>query len=457
MFEPIEAIKEFVRCKSVSTDPTYGEGMERSRQYVVGLLEGLGLSVETVNTPLHPIVLASRTGPPSWPHVIIYGHYDVQPPDPIENWTSPPFEPEVRGNRLYGRGAVDNKGPLLAHISAVGKLLEKHAELPLKITFLIEGEEEIGSPSFSGFLQNHKDRLQADFVLLSDTASVSPEQLVITTGLRGILSLELKVKGPRVDLHSGIHGGVVMNPIQSVTEMCASLHDSDGRINIPGFYNDVLDASDWEREELGSIADNKDDYLKLLGTKAFHTERMIDPFEAIRFRPTIEFNGIGGGYSGEGTKTVIPSSAFAKISCRLVPNQDPVRIQNLLIGCLREKCSSKVSLEILEGHCGEPYLVVPPGKGNTPADQSPILAKAFQAAEESITEVAGRKHLYLREGGSIPIIADLKKVVGLDSLMIGLCMPEDNLHSPNESIHLGVFENGCAVSEGILSRLAGVS
>ena len=235
MFEPIEAIKEFVRCKSVSTDPTYGEGMERSRQYVVGLLEGLGLSVETVNTPLHPIVLASRTGPPSWPHVIIYGHYDVQPPDPIENWTSPPFEPEVRGNRLYGRGAVDNKGPLLAHISAVGKLLEKHAELPLKITFLIEGEEEIGSPSFSGFLQNHKDRLQADFVLLSDTASVSPEQLVITTGLRGILSLELKVKGPRVDLHSGIHGGVVMNPIQSVTEMCASLHDSDGRINIPGF------------------------------------------------------------------------------------------------------------------------------------------------------------------------------------------------------------------------------
>ena len=457
MFEPVEAIKEFVRCGSVSTDPAYGEEMERSRRYVAGLLGSLGLSVETVITPLHPIVLASRTGPPDWPHVIIYGHYDVQPPDPVENWTSPPFEPEVRGDRLYGRGAADNKGPLLAHISAVGRLLEKHAELPLRITFLIEGEEEIGSPSFSGFLQNHKDRLQADFVLLSDTGSISPEQLVITTGLRGILTLELEVKGPRIDLHSGIHGGVVMNPIQAVAELCASLHDSEGHINIPGFYDDVLDASDWEREELVRIAGNKDDYLDFLGTKEFHTEKKIDPFEAIRFRPTLEFNGIGGGYSGKGVKTVIPSSAFAKISCRLVPDQDSVRIRDLLIGCLRERCSPKVTLEIREGHCGESYLVVPPGKDNTPGDQSPILAEAFEAAEESITKAVGRKPFYLREGGSVPIIADLKTVVGLDSIMIGLCTPEDNLHSPDESIHLGMFKNGSAVSEGILGRVARVS
>ncbi len=457
MFEPIEAIKEFVRGPSVSTDPDYSEGMKRSRQFVAGLLRGLGLGVETVDTPLHPILLASRAGPPDWPHVVIYGHYDVQPPDPLENWTSPPFEPEVRGDRLYGRGAADNKGPLLAHVCAVGRLLEKFPDLPLRITFLIEGEEEIGSPSFCNFLRKYKDRLEADFVLLSDTGSVSTEQLVITTGLRGIVCLVLEAKGPRVDLHSGIHGGVVLNPIQAVAELCASLHDSEGRVNIPGFYDDVIDPSEWEREELAKIELNKDDYAGFLGVSEFHTERGMDPFEAIRFRPTLEFNGIGGGYSGEGVKTVIPSSAFVKISCRLVPNQDPFRIRDLLVNCLKERCSPKVTLEIAEGHCGASYLVVPPGRNNTPADQSPILAKAFTAAEESITKRVGTKPLYLREGGSVPIIADLKSVVGLDSIMIGLCTQEDNLHSPNESIHLGMFENGSSVSEAILGRVAGVS
>jgi acetylornithine deacetylase/succinyl-diaminopimelate desuccinylase-like protein len=379
----------------------------------------------------------------------------VQPADPLNLWQTAPFEPEQRGNRLYGRGAADNKGPLMAHIAAVARLLERRPDLPLKITFMIEGEEEIGSPSFPAFLRQYQSELsRADFVLLSDTGIPNEDQVVITCGLRGLVLCDLEVTGARSDLHSGLHGGVLRNPIQALAEVCASLHTPDGRVNIPGFYDDVLEVEPWEREELARLGVDAEKYREFLGIRAFHTPPGYTPFEALRFLPTLEFNGIGGGYQGEGTKTVIPSKAFAKISCRLVANQDPKKIRALLYRTIEERMPKDVTFRLVDQHEGTPYVVVPPDRSNTPPDQSPVLARAFRAADAAIAEVFGRRPLYLREGGSVPIINDIKRVLGLDSVMFGLFLPEDNLHAPNESFHLGVMERGMRASEAILERVA---
>lgn len=454
MFDPVEKLKEYVRHPSVSADSKFKAGMAGARDFVAGLLTSIGFSVEIAPTALHPIILAKRTGPESWPHVIIYGHYDVQPADPLNLWTSAPFEPEIRNGRIYGRGTADNKGPLMAHIAGVASLLAKQPDLPLRITFLIEGEEEMGSPSFPQFLEQYRDRLKADFVLLSDTGIPSEDQVVITCGLRGLVLFDLEVTGSKSDLHSGLHGGVLRNPIQALAEICASLHTPDGRVNIPGFYDDVLDVEPWERQELAKLAGDAEAYRAFLGIRKFHTPPGYSPFEAVRFLPTLEFNGIGGGYQGEGTKTVIPSKALAKISCRLVPNQSPDKIRELLYRTVRERAPDDVTIRIIDQHEGMPYVVVPPGRSNTPKDQSPVLARAFRAADQAIAEVFGKPPLYLREGGSVPIIGSIKEILGLDSVMMGLFLPEDNLHAPNESFHLGVMQKGIQASERILASLA---
>lgn len=454
MNDPIAALKEYIRFPSVSADPAYHEGMHGARDHVCHLLKEAGMEVEVVRTPLHPIILGRRAGDPSWPHVIIYGHYDVQPPDPVKLWTSPPFEPMVRGDRLYGRGAADNKGPLIVHLAAVSQLLAERSDLPLRITFLIEGEEEIGSPSFQPFLDAYKEKIKADFVLLSDTGSPREDQIVITTALRGIIGLEVEVTGPKGDLHSGVHGGAIMNPIQALAEICASLHTPDGRVNVAGFYDDVLDVHPWEREELARLATSEEEYAQFLGVKTFYAPKGFTPFEAVRFQPTLEFNGIGGGYQGEGSKTVIPSKAMVKITCRLVANQEPETIKRAVVQAIQDRCPEAVRVEVKTSHGGVPYLVVPPGRPNTPVDQNPHLSRAFRAAEAAISESFGNRPLYLREGGSVPIIADIKRTWGLDSLMIGLFLPEDNLHAPNESFHLGVMENGIKAIRSTLSALA---
>lgn len=454
MFDPVEKLKEFVRFPSISADPAYKDGMRGAREFVAGLLTSIGFSVEIIPTKLHPIVLAHRGGDASWPHVMIYGHYDVQPADPLNLWTSPAFEPEVRGNRLYGRGAADNKGPLMTHIAAVARLLERQPNLPLRITFLIEGEEEMGSPSFLPFIEQYRDRLKADFVYLSDTGSPREDQIVITCGLRGLVLFDVVARTAKSDVHSGMHGGVFRNPIQAITELCSSLHTPDGRVNVPGFYDDVLEVEPWEREQLARHGQSREDYRQFLGIPDFHTPPGYTPFEAVRFLPTLEFNGIGGGYQGEGTKTVIPSEAFVKISCRLVPNQNPAKIRELLYRTVRERMPKDVTFEIVDQHEGTPYVVVPPDRSNTPKDQSPALARAFRAADRTIAEVFGRAPLYLREGGSVPIIADIKRVLGLDSVLFGLFLPEDNLHAPNESFNLDVMKKGMVASEKILEAVA---
>lgn len=455
MFDPVEKLKEFIRQPSVSTDPKFGAGMKGAQEFVAGLLGSMGFAVEVAKTDMHPLVLASRGGDKAWPHVLIYGHYDVQPADPLNLWKTPAFEPTVVGNRLYGRGAADNKGPLMTIIAAVAQLLEENPKLPLRITFLVEGEEEMGSPSFPKFLERYAPRLrEADFVFLCDTALPNENQVVITAGLRGLALFDVQITGAKGDLHSGLHGGVLRNPIQALAEILATLHTPEGRVNVPGFYDAVLDVQPWEREELKKLGANEEDYKKFLGIDTFYTTPGFSPFEALRFQPTLEFNGIGGGYQGEGTKTVIPSKAFAKISCRLVPNQEPDKIKQLVMDAIRARTPKGVKLEFVDQHKGDPYIVVPPGRSNTPKDQSPVLARAFRAVDQAVTEVWGRPPLYLREGGSVPIIADIKRATGLDSVMLGLFLPEDNLHAPNESFNLDVMKKGIETTRRMLLSLA---
>ena len=455
MFDPVEKLKEFIRFQSVSADSKFKEGMRGAQEFVASLLASLGFKVEVVPTELHPIVFAQRGGDASWPHVVIYGHYDVQPADPLNLWKTPAFEPTIVGNRIYGRGAADNKGPLMANIAAVAAALAENPNLPLRITFLIEGEEEMGSPSFPKFLESHQDRLrEADFVYLSDTVLPRADQVVITSGLRGLALFDLHVTGPKGDLHSGLHGGVLRNPIQALAEIIATLHTPEGRVNVPGFYDDVLDVHPWEREELKKLGADEQAYKDFLGIESFYTTPGYSPFEALRFQPTLEFNGIGGGYQGEGTKTVIPSQAFVKISCRLVPNQQPDKIKRLVMDAIRARVPSGVKIDFVDQHKGDPYVVVPPGKSNTPKDQSPVLARAFRATEQAVAEVWGKPPIYLREGGSVPIIADIKRVTGLDSILFGLFLPEDNLHAPNESFNLDIMKRGTETTKRVLLELA---
>jgi acetylornithine deacetylase/succinyl-diaminopimelate desuccinylase-like protein len=458
MLDPIETLKDYIRFPSVSTDPAYADGMKGARDYASGLLKELGFTVEIVDAGgVHPIILAERFGDPAWPHIAIYGHYDVQPADPFELWTSEPFEPEIREGRMYGRGTADNKGPTIVHMTALSRVLEKHPDLPLNITYVIEGEEEIGSESMPKFFDMYAERLsKAEFLLVSDTGSPSAEQIVITTALRGLVDFEIKVRGAKKDLHSGIHGGAVYNPLQALMEICASLHNPDGSVNVPGFYDDVLPVLEWEREELKRYPETVESYKEMLDVPAFYAANGLSPLEAVRFGPTLEFNGIGGGYQGEGSKTVIPSEAFAKVTCRLVANQDPVKIQKQLMATIRERCPDAVTLSFRDGGIAAAYLAIPPERPNTPADQPEALVRAFKSADRAIEKCFGNAPIYLREGGSIPVIADFNKRAGLDALMIGLFTPIDNLHAPDEGFDLKLMENAIIAFEQIFCDIAGV-
>jgi acetylornithine deacetylase/succinyl-diaminopimelate desuccinylase-like protein len=337
----------------------------------------------------------------------------------------------------------------------VAELLEENPNLPLRITFLFEGEEEIGSPSLLPFLESRKGELsQADLVLLSDTLSPSADQLVVTVGLRGIVVMDVEFTGPNSDLHSGLHGGAVYNPIQALCEVCASLHGSDNRVTVPGFYDGVTEVEEWEREELAQLGSDEEAYKQFVGVGALHSLSGYSAQESVRYLPTLEFNGIGGGYQGEGSKTIVPFRAMTKISCRLVGNQDPKRVGDLVRQAILDRAPEGIVAKVDMGHQGAPYLVVPPGKPNSPDNAPALLTKAFEATKVAISEEFPKPALFLREGGSIPIIADIKTTLGLDSVMIGLFLPEDNLHAPNESMNIDVLKKGIRVSKSILKSLA---
>jgi acetylornithine deacetylase/succinyl-diaminopimelate desuccinylase-like protein len=449
---PVDALREYVRQPSVSADPNFNAGVKGAREFAQARLEELGFAVNLISTPIHPIILATR-GDPSWPRLVIYGHYDVQPPDPLDLWTSDPFNAVERDGRIYGRGAADNKGPQIVHMSALARVFKDIPDYPLHITYLIEGEEEIGSPSFRNFLEEHKQELNGDLLLVSDTGSPGPDQLVVTTGLRGLCAMEVKVFGPSQDLHSGVHGGALLNPLQALMTACASLHDANGEVTVPGFYDAVQPPEDWERNELAKLPISEAQYSKFLGIPEFFPPPGFSALEGIRFCPTLEFNGVGGGYQGEGSKTVIPSEAFAKITCRLVPNQKSDDIASKVKQAIINACPSAVRVEVEIKGGGDPYVVIPPGKPGSTGNETDLMKKAFSVAEDCIAECFNSEPIFLREGGSIPIIQDLKEVAGLDSLMIGLFTNEDKLHAPDESFHLGMMNRAITAFEKFFRKL----
>lgn len=454
---PLDALKEYVEFPSVSTDPSYEEGMSDARKYIGQLLKRLDFEVEIVKTEGHPIILAERFKGADYPHIVLYGHYDVQPPDPLDLWISDAFKAEVREGSLFGRGTADNKGPTMVHIAALAQALEKEPNLKLNITYVIEGEEEMGSPSMPQFFDDYANRLScADYLLVSDTGSPSTEQLVITTALRGLVELEIKVKGPNSDLHSGIYGGAIYNPVHALSEIIASLHNADGSVNVPGFYEGVSEIQQWERDELKKYPQQISEYQAMLGVKGFYEPRGFSPLEAVRFEPTLEINGIGGGYQGSGTKTIIPSEAFAKITCRLVSGQCGEAVQNKVIDAIEARCPSAVTLYVRRGCFANAYAIDPPHKSPNSNQESNALKTVFEIADSAIAKHFGYAPLYLKEGGSIPVIADFKARAGLDSIMVGLFTPKDNLHAPNESFDLGLMERAinsfCDIFVGIAEK-----
>jgi len=442
MTAELERLFEHLRFPSISTDSTHADDVRANAEWLKGQFEGIGLATELHETPKHPIVIARNEHQEGRRTVLIYGHYDVQPVDPIELWDSPPFEPELRDGKIWCRGSADNKGQHFVHLLGAEKTIQEEGELPLNVIFLIEGEEEIGSPNLVPFLEEHKGDLACDIIAVSDTGMVAPGVPTLGYGLRGITCLEVKIKGPSGDLHSGVYGGAVANPASAAARLVASLHHDDGKIAIEGFYDAVIPLEEWEREMWSKVPGAADeDFLKTTGASAPFGEPGYSMAERLWARPTVEVNGIGSGYQGEGSKTVLPAEAMFKLSCRLVPGQDPDIVQQQVIYHLEKHCPPGVSIEIKKGHSGKAYHNDPHSK----------FGKAGQAALE---KSFGRAPVLIREGGSIPIIQDMKEILGSDSLMLGLALPDCQIHAPNENFSVENFEKGIEMSRALLRELA---
>ncbi len=438
----VDELCKYLRFPSVSAQPQHRPDMSACADWLVKHCREIGLEAQVCPTPGHPVVVA-RTPRTSKPHYLVYGHYDVQPPEPFELWKSPPFEPRVKGRSIFARGACDNKGQNLAHFKAVEAYVKTNTELPCDLTFVIEGEDEVGSRNLEQFLKSHRKELACRAVVISDTGMPSVKHPALTYALRGIIACEVTLHGPTRDLHSGIFGGTVNNPAIALCQLLAQLRDKNGRVNIPGFYDDVAPLSAYERRQAARIPMSAQQYRKFLGVPKLFGERGYTFVEQRSARPTIEINGLTSGYQGEGSKTIVPAWARAKITCRLVPNQNPARIRKVVCDHIKRICPSSVRLEIEAGHGAEAYLVSP---------KSPQA----QAALRALRQAFNREPVLLREGGSIPIVNDFKKVLGVDTLLLGLGLPEDNAHSPNEKFELDCFKNGQRMSALLWRELSAI-
>jgi len=420
----INELLDLLRIPSVSADPKYKNDVLRTAQEVEKrLIEAGADKVEICPTKGYPIVYGEKFLDAKLPTVLVYGHYDVQPADPLDLWTSPPFEPVIKDGKIYARGACDDKGQMYMHVKAFETMLKTNS-LTCNVKFMIEGEEEVGSDNLGTFVAANRERLKADIILISDTAMIANDIPSIDTGLRGLSYLEVEVTGPNRDLHSGVYGGAVANPINILAKMIASMHDENNHITIDGFYDKVAELSKAERDELGKAPFNEAEYKKHLDIAELHGEKGYTTTERTGIRPTLDVNGIWGGYIGEGAKTVLPSKAFAKISMRLVPNQVSDEITQLFINHFHKIAPKSVKVEVRPHHGGEPIVI---------AMDSP----AFRAASRAMEEAFGKKPVPTRGGGSIPIVALFKKELGLDSVLFGFGLDSDAIHSPNE--HYGVF------------------
>lgn len=425
----LEELFELLRIPSVSADSRHKDDVRKTAERVRDRIKEAGAdSVELVETKGHPIVFGEKIVDPSKPTVLVYGHYDVQPPDPLDLWVSPPFEPTVRNGKIYARGSCDDKGQFYMHIKAF-EILMKQNQLSCNIKFMIEGEEEVGSDNLPAFVKQYRDKLKADVILISDTALISLEHPSITVGLRGLSYLEVEVASANRDLHSGVYGGAVANPINVLAHMITSLHDENGRVTIPGFYDKVQELSAAERQALNAAPFDLEEYKKELGIEDVKGEKGYTTLERTGIRPTLDCNGIWGGYTGEGAKTVLPSKASAKISMRLVPNQESGEITEMFTKHFMSIAPKSVKVKVTPHHGGQPAV-------------TPTNSKAYQAAEKAFVEVFGKAPIPTRDGGSIPIVALFKKELGLDTVLMGFGLDSDALHSPNESYGVQNFLKG---------------
>ena len=426
----LDELIEFVRIPSVSTDPKKKTEMQRAAQWVANQMHSLGFeNVKILPTALHPVVYGEslRAGSDK-PTVLIYGHYDVQPAEPLELWGTPPFEPTQQGENLYGRGASDMKGQVVASLKAV-EAYAQTGDLPINVKFIIEGEEEIGSPSLEKFLTENKDMLSSDFAINPDTGMIGADTPTITYGLRGLAYFELRVTGPEHDLHSGIFGGAVHNPAQVLCELIAGMHDENGRVTLPGYYDSVRPLDDEERAELARLPLDEDFYLEQTGAPELFGETGYTANERVGVRPTLEVNGLLSGFTGEGSKTVLPAKAMAKISMRLVPDQNPDEVYQQFMRYLEGNAPPTIRWELEDLNQGDAAIT----DRNMPGVVA--LSQAMEATW-------GKKPVYKREGGSVPVVAQMQKILGIESVLTGFGLPDDNLHAPNEKIHLPTFYNG---------------
>lgn len=425
----LDELLELLRIPSVSARSEHKPDMIACAKKVQErLLQAGADKAELFETPGHPIVYGEKIIDPSKPTVLVYGHYDVQPPDPLNLWHSGPFEPMIKDGKIFARGACDDKGQFYMHIKALETMVQTNS-LPTNIKFLIEGEEEVGSNNLGTFVKANKNLLKADVILISDTAMLSLDTPSIDVGVRGLTYIEVEVTGPNRDLHSGVYGGAVANPITILAQMIASLHNDKNQITIPGFYDDVLIATAEERTEMAKAPYNEEEYKTDLGVTQLWGEEGYTTNERTGIRPTLEVNGIWGGYTGEGAKTVLPSKAFAKISCRLVPNQTSEKMTKLLIDHLEKIAPAHVTVKASEHHGGDPYL-------------TPVDSQEYQAASKAIEATFGKVPIPVRGGGSIPITALFESELGLKTVFLGFGLDSDNLHSPNEKFDLANFYKG---------------
>ena len=443
--ESLAGLCEFLAIPSVSTKPEHSPDMQKCANWLAKQLQEMGLTANVMPTAGHPVVLAKNKHVAGRPTVLVYGHYDVQPPEPLELWQSPPFVPTVRKNEagvdaVYARGAVDDKGQVWCHVEAI-RAWQKAGGLPINLTFLIEGEEEIGSSHLDDFIKKNKALLKADVAVVSDTGQFARGYPAITYGLRGLVYMEVFLTAADHDLHSGMFGGAVPNSANALCELLATLHDKDGRVNIPGFYEDVADLTAREKEEFAKLPFDENAFRNELKLTELVGEKGFTTLERRWTRPTCDINGITSGYQGPGAKTVIASKASAKISMRLVPNQDPVKVEASFKAALIARCPKGIKIDFIS-HGGSPGIVVP------------ITGKAMELAGNAIKKGFGKSPVYMREGGSIPILGLFKKELGLDTLLLGYGLPDDRVHSPNEKFDLDALYAGTRTSAAAYDELS---
>lgn len=430
-----------LRFRSISTDSNFTADVLANAEWLAARLTADGLQTQIHPTARHPVVMARNVHKPGRPTVMIYGHYDVQPVDPVEQWQSDPFEPRIENGRIFARGSTDNKGQHMAHLCGISETLRAHGDLPVNLIFLLEGEEEIGSPNLEPFLQQNRAQLACDIIAISDTGMVAAGVPTFTYGLRGIACLDVIIHGPGIDLHSGIFGGSVANPNTILSRLVASVHDEEGRIAIEGLYDAVRPVQPWEREAWAKLPGGAEETLALTGVPQLFGEPGFTDHERRWARPTAEVNGLGGGYQGEGSKTVIPRSAFAKFSFRLVPDQDPQDILRKVEAHFARHCPPTVRLEIKLGHSGAPYAMDPDSKFGL-------------AARRALETTFGKPTALIREGGSIPIVQSFRSILGAETLLLGLALPDCQAHAPNENFPLENYEAGILLNQHLLEALA---